>query len=129
LRFADPLMLVMQNTLVAIRDAKMFLDYLPAQGVPETKVELVNNRAMSDLFSVKIDELKKTLHKEHIHRIRNDYAAAVSAYDRGVPLASVAPSSKLTKDIVGLAKYLVDRSGRPIERKSGRLSKWFHGKA
>ena len=93
--------------------------------MPLSSVELVNNRAMAKSESVSIDKLKATLGKERIHRMRNDYAAAVSAQDQGLPVASVARKSDMTKDVHALAEYILHAHRGDEEKKRGFFSKLF----
>jgi pilus assembly protein CpaE len=125
LKFSDPIMLVCQNSLETIRNAKMILDNLSLLGVSLASVELINNRAMAKSESVSIDKLKSTLGKERIHRVRNDYAAAVSAQDQGLPVASVARKSDMTKDIHALAEYILHSHRGDNEKKRGFFAKLF----
>lgn len=125
LKFSDPIMLVCQNSLETIRNAKMILDNLSVLGVSLSTVELVNNRAMAKSGSVSIEKLKDTLGKERIHRVRNDYAAAVSAQDQGLPVTSVDVKSEMTKDVHGLAEYIL-RAHRGDEiKKKGFFARLF----
>jgi pilus assembly protein CpaE len=125
LKFSDPIMLVCQNSLETIRNAKMILDNLSLLGVSLASVELINNRAMAKSGSVSIDKLKSTLGKERIHRVRNDYAAAVSAQDQGLPVASVARKSDMTKDVHALAEYILHSHRGDNEKKRGFFAKLF----
>jgi pilus assembly protein CpaE len=106
LQLANPVMLVSHNNLVTIRDTKLILEQLPVLGVPAERIEVINNRAKAKVASVDINEMKKTLKIERIHRISNDYSTALKAQDRGVPLAEISRRSPLTKDIEHLADYL-----------------------
>jgi pilus assembly protein CpaE len=117
LKLADPVMLVVQNTLATIRDCRLILDRLPALGVPLANLELVNNRAMADVASVSIDELKQVLSHERIHRVRNDYSAAVVAQDEGKPVSEASKRSVLAKDLGHLAEYLAQVHGGIGEEK------------
>ncbi len=125
LKFSDPIMLVCQNSLETIRNAKMILDNMSHLGISLSNVELVNNRAMAKSGSVSIEKLKSTLGKERIHRVRNDYAAAVSAQDQGVSVVSVASKSDMTKDVVALAEYILHAHRGDDEKKKGFFSRLF----
>ena len=125
LKFSDPIMLVCQNSLETIRNAKMILDNLSHLGVSLAGVELVNNRAMAKSSSVSIDKLKSTLGKERIHRVRNDYNAAVSAQDQGVAVASIAKNSDMTKDVKSLAEYILHSHRGDEEKKQGFFARLF----
>lgn len=125
LKFSEPVMLVGQNTLEAIRDAKIVLDNLSLLGLPLDNIQLINNRAMAKSSSVPIDKLKDTLGKERVHRVRNDYAASASAQDQGLAVTAVAARSDMTKDLVGLAEYLVKMHKGDEEKKKGFFAKLF----
>jgi pilus assembly protein CpaE len=125
LKFSDPVMLVCQNSLETIRNAKVILDNLSLIGVSLTNVELINNRAMAKSSSVTIDKLKSTLGKERIHRVRNDYAAAVSAQDQGLPVASIDKKSDMTKDILALAEYILHAHRGDSKKRQGFFAKLF----
>lgn len=125
LKFSEPVLLVGQNSLETIRDAKIVLDNLSLIGLPLSNIELINNRAMAKSSSVPIDKLKDTLGKEKIHRIRNDYAASTSAQDQGLPVTAVASKSDLTKDVISLAEYLMKTHRGDAEKKQGFFSKLF----
>lgn len=110
---------VMQNTLAVIRDVKLLLDYMPHGGIDMRKIELINNRAMAKSQSVSIDQLKQTLGRDRIHRVRNDYHTALAAADQGMPVYKVAGTSELTEDIRNLADAIW-HTHEPVE--SGRKS-------
>jgi len=125
LKFSEPVMLVGQNSLETIRDAKVVLDNLSLIGLPLSNIELVNNRAMAKSSSVPIDKLKDTLGKEKIHRVRNDFAASASAQDQGLPVTAVANKSEMTKDVVALAEYFMKMHRVDEEKKKGFFAKLF----
>lgn len=106
LRHSDAVMLVIQNTVATLADARKILDGLPRLGVTTEKVEVINNRAMADAASVSMERLKETLKRERVHRVRNDFEAAVKSQDLGVPLAKIYERSPLTKDIGALAEQI-----------------------
>lgn len=117
--------IVLQNTLATIRDARLLLDHLPHAGVDTRKVELINNRAMAKSQSVSIDQLKQTLKKERVHRVRNDYATAVAAEDQGIPVYKVEPTSQLTADLEHLADYIWHEHTPAPAQEPSLLSKLF----
>lgn len=106
LKMANPVMLVSHNNLVTIRDTKLILEHLPLKGVPALRIEVINNRAKAKVASVDINEMKKTLKLDRIHRVSNDYSTAVMAQDRGVPLAEISRRSPLSRDVEHLTDYL-----------------------
>ena len=126
LKFSDPVMLVCQNNLSTVRDAKLLLDRLSHDGISFANIELVNNRAMSKDSSVTIDKLKDTLGKEKIRRVRNDFKTANHAQDQGRPVMDVDKSSHLTSDISAIADYIVEQhTGGKSKPKHGLFQKLF----
>lgn len=120
IKFADPVMLVCENNLATIRDAKLLLDRMAHEGVSFANIELVNNRAMSKQTSVSIEQLKETLGKNQIRRVRNDYKTALHAQDQGRPVYDVARKSHLAEDVKAIADYIV-------EQHAGGKTKSRHG--
>jgi len=126
LKFSDPVMLVCQNNLSTVRDAKMLLNRLSHDGVSFANVELINNRAMSKESSVPIDKLKDTLGKEKIRRVRNDYKTANHAQDQGRPVLDVDKSSHMTADVKAIAEYIVEQhTGGKSKTRAGLFSRIF----
>lgn len=119
---------VMQNTLAVIRDVKLLVDFMPHAGIEMRKIELVNNRAMAKSQSVSIDQLKQTLGRDRIHRVRNDYHTALAAADQGIPVYKVAAGSELTEDIRNLANDIW-HTHEPVEKgRSSFLARLFNHK-
>jgi Flp pilus assembly CpaE family ATPase len=119
-------MLVVENNLPTVRDAKLLLDRMSHEGISFANIELVNNRAMSKEASVTIEGLKETLGKEKIRRVRNDFKAANHAQDTGKPLFEVSSSSHLYQDIAAIASYTVEQhAGGKTKPKKGIFSRLF----
>lgn len=110
---------VMQNTLAVIRDVKLLLGYMPHAGIDIKKIELINNRAMAKSQSVSITQLKQTLGRDRIHRVRNDYQSALAAADQGVPVYKVGSGGELLEDVRRLANSIW-KTHEPVA--SGRSS-------
>lgn len=126
LKMSEKILLVVQNSLATIRDAKSILDNLPTLGIERVAIEVVSNRAEASMGSVSIDELKKTLNVRRAHRIRSDFRASANAQNQGKPVPTVAPNSKMTKDIRTLSRYLFLSFKNPGEdpTKHSKLSLW-----
>ena len=125
LRYSDPVMVVGQNNLSAIRDAKLIMDKIKHEGIPAANIEVINNRAMSKDGSVEIDRLKETLSIERMHRASNDYKASVHSQNQGQPVEEVSKGSKFTKDLHALAEYLYVLQKGEIKKKGGLFSNLF----
>ncbi len=127
LRFSEHLMMIVQNSLSTIKNAKLLMRALPEIGVSMAKLEIINNRAMAKTNSVDFSKLKSALHREKIHRVRNDFEAALKSQDQGVALHTVSPNSKMTQDIEHLAEYIWNRQNGNFKAKGqGFLSRIFH---
>jgi pilus assembly protein CpaE len=121
---------VMQNTLAVIRDVKLLLDYMPHAGIDMHKIELINNRAMAKSQSVSIEQLKQTLGRDRIHRVRNDYHSALAAADQGIPVYKVESGGELLEDIRHLANSIWQTHEPVASGRSNFLARLFnHRKA
>lgn len=125
LRYAEPVMLVAQNSLTTIRDAKVLLGKLSHEGLNLDNIEIVNNRAMAKSGSVPIEKFKEALNKSKLHRIRNDYKTVVESQDQGRPAREVSSSSNFSKDIHSMADYLAKAHMTTGYQKKGILKKLF----
>lgn len=125
LRYAEPVMLVAQNSLTTIRDAKVLLDKLSHEGFNMENIEIVNNRAMAKSGSIPIDKFKETLQKAKMHRIRNDYKTVVESQDQGRSAREVSEHSHFSKDILSMASYLAKAHMHEPNQRKGFLKKFF----
>lgn len=127
MKHADPLMLVTHHDMTSIRDARSIIDAFPKMEIATSRVEIINNRAMTKVEETSVESLKEVLHKSQIHRVRNDYKTAIHAEENGVPVSEISSHSDLTKDIRSLAHYLVEKHFGKQEEK-GFLSSLFGNK-
>jgi pilus assembly protein CpaE len=125
LRMADPVVLVLQNNLATIRDAKLLLDKLPAMGVPLSRVEIVINRAEGKSEHISDSQLATALEGRSVHRVRNDYDTAATAQDEGAPVEDVGKRSTITKDIAALADFLFTVHQGETKQKTGVFGRLF----
>ncbi|MDT8403035.1 CpaE family protein [Sulfuriflexus sp.] len=125
LALAEPVMLVVQNDIPTIHDARLLIEHLPLKGIAIDAIEIVNNRAMSKMHSVSIDSLKEVLHKKRVHRVRNDYEAAADAQDQGLLVVEIDKRSDMTRDIESFAENLAKSHFDRKEDKSGLFKKLF----
>jgi len=125
-RLSSPLMLVVQNTLATLRDARMILDVLPRLGMTTERVEVVNNRATVESASVSLDRLRETLKCDRVHKVRSDFDLAVRSQDLGMPLSKASERSDLTKDVVALAEHLAALCDGRERKAPGLLKRFFN---
>jgi pilus assembly protein CpaE len=125
LRYSDPVIVIGQNNISTIRDAKLLLDRMGHEGIPAANIEVTNNRAMSKEGSIPIDKLKQTLGIERMHRVSNDYKTAVHSQNQGRPVEDVSKGSNFTKDLQALAKYIYELQKGEHKKKGGIFSNLF----
>lgn len=125
LRYAEPVMLVAQNSLTTIRDAKVLLEKLSHEGLSIDNIELINNRAMAKSGSIPIEKFKETLQKSRMHRIRNDYKTVIESQDQGRPAREVSSHSSFSRDIESMADYLAKSHMTGVQEKRSFLKKLF----
>lgn len=106
LRFSEYIMLVIQNSLSAIKNANLLLHHFPSMSIDVDKVQVINNRAKSSGASVDIAKLKEALGHERIHRVRNDFKEITSAEDVGESLLQHKKRAKAAKDVAHLAESI-----------------------
>lgn len=131
MRASDTVFLVTQNSLSAIRDTRILLDFMGRNGFPPHKLEVINNRAQAKSASVTVDQMKTALKKTQVLSVRNDYEAAVSAEDKGMILLKSAPGSALTQDIDHLADQVWQGKAAAAsdENKPGLFDRWLRRKS
>lgn len=125
LRGSDPIMLVGQNNLSTVRDAKLLLDRLGQEGISATNIEVINNRAMAKESTIPIDKLKEALGIEKIRKVSNDYKTAAHSQSQGRPVEEVSKRSDFTKDLKSLAEYIYGLQKGESKKKGGIFSKLF----
>jgi|GEM_PF-783373 len=101
----DLLLLVVQLTIPALRDAQKILEILLLLEVPAEKIRLVAN-AYSPNLSITPKEAEKYLAQELLAVLRYDHQAVTRSLNEGRPLVELLPSHKLTNEIKKLARDL-----------------------
>jgi pilus assembly protein CpaE len=106
---SQKIIVVLTQDVPAVRNAKRCLDLFRRLGYNESKVRLVLNRYQKnpDISAHLIEEMTGL---PVARTLSNDFAAAITAINRGMPLQSIAPRSRLTRDIEQLVPLLVEKS-------------------
>jgi pilus assembly protein CpaE len=111
---SQKILVVLTQDVPAVRNAKRCLDLFRRLGYGDNKVSLLVNRFQKHPdITVRVIEETTGLHVAGT--LSNDYQAAITAINRGMPLMSVAPRSRLTKDIDHLVPLLADQSHGPTK--------------
>lgn len=107
---SQKILVVLTQDVPAVRNAKRCLDLFRRLGYGDGKISLLVNRFQKnpDITARVIEE---TTGLPVAGTLSNDYHSAIMAINRGMPLQSVAPRSRLTKDIEqNLVPILADQS-------------------
>jgi pilus assembly protein CpaE len=126
---ADKVLLVTGFEVPALHHARRHLEIFERLGHKQ-KVSLVANRKVNGV-GVDVADATDFLKREPDFILPNDFQSAAASIDRGLPLADVAPRSKLTKSFDGLSRQVYEWAGIPIpETKGGggKLRNWIQGK-
>jgi len=120
LDMADRIYPVLQLTLPFIRDGKRLRDVFRSLDYPEDKIQWIVNRYQKDSeFST--EDLKKALGIREVITLPNHYEAVASSVNQGVPVATVAPGSSITRALRDLARRILPPAAPKV---SGR---WLAG--
>lgn len=120
LDMADRIYPVLQLTLPFIRDGKRLRDVFHSLDYPEDKIQWIVNRHQKDSeFST--EDLKKALGLREVITLPNHYEAVASSVNQGVPVATVAPGSSITRALRELARRILPPAAPKV---SGR---WLAG--
>jgi pilus assembly protein CpaE len=110
------ILVVLTQDVPAVRNAKRCIDLYHRLGYSDGKLTLVLNRHQKNP-EITPKVIEDMVGLPVAHTLSNDFGAAMESMNRGVPLHSVAPRSRLTKDIEKLVPLLIER-GRNETRPS-----------
>jgi pilus assembly protein CpaE len=108
---SQKILVVLTQDVPAVRNAKRCLDLFRRLGYAEGKIQLLLNRYQKHP-DITLHVVEATTGVPVAATLSNDFASAIAAINRGMPLQSVAPRSKLTKDIENLVPLLIEQSQR-----------------
>ena len=103
---ADCILLVINPSLAAIRDARQFINFCRTLSYSEKKILLVINQA-GHKADVKIQDIEKVLHTKVLGVIPADEDLMLSCLNEGVPVVSKKPNHPISKSIKALVKNLL----------------------
>lgn len=106
------IMIVLTQDVPAVRNAKRCLDLFRRLGFGDSKVSLVLNRYQKDP-DITPQVVEEATGLQVNYTLSNDFGAAISAINRGLPLQTVAPRSRLSKDIEQMVELLIERKREP----------------
>ncbi len=110
---AETILLVTDLALPALAGARRLLDDVAAAAPSvAARIQLVVNR-MSPQAGVDLSEAERLLERKVFATVGDDYGAAVSAINQGVPLCEAAPRSVAARSLAKLAERLAPAPATP----------------
>lgn len=125
LESADRVLLVVQQSVSHVQDAKQMLSYLTRYiGVPEQQITIIINR-WDKRNPLSASDIEKALGVKDLLCIPNDFARVAESVNLGTPLLEIAPSSQVSRAMLRLAEVMSGK--KPVQNESGLgnvLRKW-----
>jgi len=118
---ATRVVLVVQQTLSHLRDAKRMLQIFTHHGLREEQILAVVNRCEKN-SPVSMDDVQRALAGIEVASIPSDFKTVAASINLGVPMHEHARGSAVTKALTSLATSL---SGQPAKPAGGLFSKAF----
>lgn len=113
-------LIVVQQSVVQLKQAARLMRVLfTAYGVPDDRILVVVNRH-SKRSMVGLEDIQRTLARESLAVIPNQYKSVLSSIDGGVPMLDFEPSSAVARAIVDIQRTV--NGGPPVAR-TGLLSR------
>lgn len=108
---ADAIVLVLQPSVPAVRQARREMDMLAADGLDTIPLSLVLNRQPTGLLrrgrsAVALQDAAKALGRDIAYAVPNDYRSMLTAINTGVPLAQVKGGRKIAKRISAMIRRI-----------------------
>ena len=113
---ADLILLVVELSVLSIRNVRDSLGLFKSLGYPEDKVRLVVNRYRKK-SKINLEDLEKTTGAHVFWKIPNDYPTMNSAIDAGTPVVIRSSRSEVTRNFERLARELRELVG-PVGKES-----------
>lgn len=128
---SDIVLTVLTLEITNIKNIRQFLALVEQLGYPEGKVQLLLNRADSG-YGIRLHDVESSIGRKINHSVVSDGRTVVYALNRGVPFVVAARQTRVSEDVVRLAKTIVggeqvqpgQAPARAAQRKSGGLFQW-----
>jgi pilus assembly protein CpaE len=105
IEISDMIVMVFVMSLPSITNIQKYLKFFDKRGLGRDKIKLVANRYLKK-GDIRIEDAEKALNHPIYWNIPNEYDAAMTCLNRGVPLSIGAPKSDLNHNIKELAKSI-----------------------
>jgi pilus assembly protein CpaE len=103
---SDQIVIVVQQTLAHMRDAKRLTRILKSEcNIAEKNILIVVNRYHAD-GNLGLNDMQTALESSVIYKLPNDYESVTHSINLGIPLYDSARNAPITKALISLAKSL-----------------------
>ncbi len=113
---SDSIVLVMEMTVVSVRNTKALLNALVSRGVAQEQIQVISNRHGARYVEVSKQDAARALDVNHIWEIPNDFRLMVKAANRGLLIADYSPRSRVRKAYQTVASAIQNINGTEAER-------------
>jgi pilus assembly protein CpaE len=129
---SDVVLTVLTLEITNIKNIRQFLALVDQLGYPEDKVQLLLNRADSG-YGIRLHDVESSIGRKISHSVVSDGRTVVYALNRGVPFVVAARQTRVSEDVVRLAKAVVGgeqiQTGHAparaaVKGKNGGLFQW-----
>ena len=128
---SDIVLTVLTLEITNIKNIRQFLALVEQLGYPEGKVQLLLNRSDSG-YGIRLHDVESSIGRKVSHTVVSDGRTVVYALNRGVPFVVGARQTRVSEDLVRLAKTIVggdqvqpgQAPALAAQRKSGGLFQW-----
>jgi pilus assembly protein CpaE len=116
LGMAKTVVLVVQQSVTQLKQAARLIRVLHADfAIPDNRIVALLNRHLKR-STVTVEDLLRTLAREKVTVMPNQYQAVLSSIDGGVPMLEFDPASPVARTIVDLQREI--RGAPPVEKSS-----------
>lgn len=103
---SDVVLTVLTLEITNIKNIRQFLALVEQLGYPEGKVQLLLNRADSG-YGIRLNDVESSIGRKISHSVVSDGRTVVYALNRGVPFVVGARQTRVSEDVVRLARAVV----------------------
>lgn len=106
IEMSDVILIPFILSLPGIKNIQRYMNYLENIGIKKNKINLVVNRHLKK-GDIKIEDAEKILNYRIFSSLPNEYDTAIECLNKGVPLSTCDPKSKLNLAIKEMASKII----------------------
>jgi pilus assembly protein CpaE len=103
---ADVILVMLTLEITSIKNCRQFLAVVEQLGYAGDKVQLLLNRSDAS-YGIRQQDVERSIGRRIEHTVVSDGRAVVTALNRGNPFVLAAPQSKVSQDVLRMARALV----------------------